>query len=57
MLMSIKILQTEGLVVPISGKLCQSCKNMYDQRYGGKQSENVVVFLPRAAGKKMMRSN
>jgi hypothetical protein len=45
--MSIKVLQAEGLVVPISGKLCHTCKEKYDKRYGGKQPENLVVFLPR----------
>lgn len=53
MLMSIKILQTEGIVVPISGKLCQTCKNSYDQKYGGKQLEKVVVYVPRT-GKQFM---
>ena len=45
--MSIKILQSEGQVLPISGKLCNACKDLYDQKFGGKQPENLVVFLPR----------
>jgi hypothetical protein len=45
--MSIKVLQAEGFVIPISGKLCQSCKDNYDLRYGGKQMDKVVVFVPR----------
>ncbi len=30
-----------------SGKLCQSCKDTYDLRYGGKQMDKVVVVVPR----------
>ena len=47
LVMSVKVLQSEGQVMPISGKLCHNCKNNYDVKYGGKQTEKVVVFVPR----------
>lgn len=47
-IMAIKMLQTEDLVIPISGKFCHECKDSYDLRYGtGKSTEKVVVFVPR----------
>ena len=47
LVMSVKVLQSEGHVIPISGKLCHNCKNNYDVKFGGKQTEKVVVYVPR----------
>ena len=48
MVMSVKILQSEGKVLPISGKLCQACKNSYDALYSSKPGEKIVIIMPRA---------
>ena len=48
MVMSVKILQSEGKVLPISGKLCQACKDLYDARYLSKSGEKIVIIMPRA---------
>ena len=47
MVMSVKILQTEGKVLPISGKLCQACKDSYDAKYLSKAGEKIVIIMPR----------
>ena len=47
MVMSVKILQSEGKVVPISGKLCQACKDLYDAIYTSKPGEKIVIVMPR----------
>ena len=46
--MSVKILQSEGKVLPISGKLCQACKDLYESRYSSKPGEKIVIIMPRA---------
>ena len=48
MVMSVKILQSEGKVLPISGKLCQACKDSYDTKYTSKTGEKIVIIMPRA---------
>ena len=48
MVMSVKILQSEGMVLPISGKLCQACKASYDALYSSKPGEKIVIVMPRA---------
>lgn len=50
MIMSIKILQAEGKVVPISGKLCRVCKDHYDTKYSSKSSssEKIVIVVPKS---------
>ena len=48
MVMSVKILQSEGKVLPISGKLCQACKDSYDTKYTSKSGEKIVIIMPRA---------
>ena len=48
MVMSVKILQSEGKVLPISGKLCQACKDSYDIKYTSKTGEKIVIIMPRA---------
>ena len=48
MVMSVKILQSEGKVLPISGKLCQACKDSYDTQYTSKTGEKIVIIMPRA---------
>ena len=47
MVMSVKILQSEGKVLPISGKLCQACKDSYDAKYLSKAGEKIVIIMPR----------
>ena len=47
MVMSVKILQSEGKVLPISGKLCQACKDAYDAKYLSKSGEKIVIIMPR----------
>ncbi len=47
MVMSVKILQNEGHVVPISGKFCAECLNKYNQKYASKPGEKLVVIVPR----------
>ena len=46
--MCVKILQSEGKVLPISGKLCQACKDSYDSKYSSKAGEKIVIIMPRA---------
>ena len=48
MVMSVKILQSKGKVLPISGKLCQACKDLYDAKYSSKAGEKIVIIMPRA---------
>ena len=48
MVMSVKMLQKDGAVVPISGKLCQTCKDTYDVKYASKPGEKIVIIMPRA---------
>ena len=48
MVMSVKTLQSEGIVLPISGKLCQACKASYDALYTSKPGEKIVIIMPRA---------
>ena len=43
--MSIKLLQGEGKILPISGKICQTCKLLHDNKYRGKPGEKVVIIL------------
>ena len=46
--MSVKILQREGLVVPISGKICDNCKADYESNYATKPGEKIVIIMPKA---------
>ena len=46
--MSVKILQREGLVVPISGKVCDNCKTDYETSYASKPGEKIVIIMPKA---------
>ena len=47
MVMSVKLLQSEGKVVPISSKFCSSCFEAYTAKYSSKPGEKLVVVVPK----------
>ena len=47
MVMSVKLLQNEGKVVPISSKFCKNCFDDFNRAYTSKPGEKVVVIVPK----------
>ena len=45
MVMSVKMLQNAGQVVPISSKFCKNCYDDFNRMYGSKPGEKVWFFL------------
>ena len=45
--MSVKILQSESKVVPISSKFCNKCFKNYNDKYSGKPGERLLVIVPK----------
>ena len=45
MVMSVKMLQNAGQVVPISSKFCKNCYDDFNRMYGSKPGEKVRFFL------------
>ena len=45
--MSVKLLQKEGKVVPISSKFCQACHSLYNDKYSSKPGERLLVIVPK----------
>ena len=45
--MSVKILQSESKVVPISSKFCSKCFKHYNDKYAGKPGEKLIVVVPK----------
>lgn len=46
-IMSVKLLQSESKVVPISSKFCSKCFNAYNDKYSGKPGERLLVIVPK----------
>ena len=47
MVMSVKLLQSEGKVVPISSKFCPYCFEAYNAKYSSRPGEKLVVVVPK----------
>ena len=47
LVMSIKILQAESKLLPISGRICISCKERFDDKYGSVAGKKMVIVLPK----------
>ena len=45
MVMSVKMLQNAGQVVPISSKFCKNCYDDFNRMYGSKPGEKVRFFF------------
>jgi len=45
--MSVKILQLESKVVPISSKFCPKCFNNYNAKYSSKPGQKLFVVIPK----------
>jgi hypothetical protein len=47
LVMSVKLLQATGKVVPISGKICVICRDIFESKFGKKEGEKIVLVMRR----------
>eukprot|EP00096_Caligus_rogercresseyi_P010798 TRINITY_DN4039_c0_g1_i1.p1 TRINITY_DN4039_c0_g1~~TRINITY_DN4039_c0_g1_i1.p1 ORF type:complete len:713 (-),score=222.31 TRINITY_DN4039_c0_g1_i1:736-2874(-) len=45
LLLAVKVLQSEGRVLPIGSPLCESCWGKYERTYASKPGEKVMIIL------------